>query len=161
MHLLLFILGVLRCFLFATFFIDFSPKELLGARRAACYSDLFSFTQLFLCHTFEINNVAGRFCFTSTMFRCIFLTFQAIFVVSATCGKDFVSLGRHTWRCRKSVDNNGICPNGAINMPLIDNGIEPPVNSQVKCCWVKPWSNNPTFHPTFRPIWCWVKCCMV
>ena len=68
------------------------------------------------------------------MFRCTLLTFLSIFVVCATCGKDFVSLGRHTWRSWKRVDNNGIGPNGAINMPLIDNGIEPPANSQVKCC---------------------------
>ena len=65
----------------------------------------------------------------------------AFFVVCAFCGKEFQSLGRHSWRCKKRFDSNVNGPNGAINIALIDTGIDSNSRSQLKCCCGKVCKN--------------------
>ena len=65
----------------------------------------------------------------------------AFFVVCAFCGKEFQSLGRHSWRCKKRSDSNVNGPNGAINIALIDTGIDSNSRSQLKCCCGKVCKN--------------------
>ena len=57
----------------------------------------------------------------------------AFFVVCAFCGKEFQSLGRLSWRCKKRLDKNVNGPSGAINIPLIESGKESNSRSQLMC----------------------------
>ena len=71
------------------------------------------------------------------MFRSPFVALAVIFVVCAFCGKDFISLGRHSWRCKSKLNSendftrvntsplNLFSPD---SMPVITNG-----NKEVKC----------------------------
>ena len=53
--------------------------------------------------------------FAIIMLRLRFIWIVAVFVVCSYCGKDFDSIGRHSWRCKKRPDNlTG--PNGCINI---------------------------------------------
>ena len=38
-----------------------------------------------------------------------------MFMVYSYCGKDFESIGRHRWRCKKKLENS-TGPNGCINI---------------------------------------------
>ena len=40
------------------------------------------------------------------MIRFGLQTILFVFVICSFCGKDFVSLGRHSWRCKSRINNN-------------------------------------------------------
>ena len=44
-------------------------------------------------------------CLCLSTFGSCLLSIFAVFIVWVYCGKDFQSLGRHTWRCKKSLNN--------------------------------------------------------
>ena len=85
------------------------------------------------------------------MFRNGFVAFFMLFVVCSFCGKDFKSLGRHTWRCKdklntaKKAEN---VPNNTSNLckstlPIpIDETTEVSNCSHVKCCCGKLCNAN-------------------
>ena len=59
------------------------------------------------------------------MIRGVFVWMLLVFVVCSFCGKDFKSVGRHSWRCKEKLhsDNSGNeqqIPNNS-GMPNIDN----------------------------------------
>ena len=71
----------------------------------------------------------------TTMIRPYWLWICLLFTVCSFCGRDFVSLGRHAWRCKDRVNNR---PHQSVNSGLSNNSqIIPPIvsnESNVKCC---------------------------
>ena len=53
------------------------------------------------------------FMFTVMIFRAIFLAF----VICSFCGRDFLSLGRHSWRCKRRVVE-GQEPRNTVNQMI-------------------------------------------
>ena len=87
--------------------------------------------------TFPIN------CWTSaegtkyTMIRSYITVIFALLTVCSFCGKDFVALGRHQWRCKQRVHSNTAGPDGDINIPLVTDTVSPVRNidvASIKCC---------------------------
>ena len=72
------------------------------------------------------------------MQRIYLLFVFAVFVVCSFCGKDFVSLGRHSWRCKRKILNDSGPNQAHVNTPLLEASFERTdivVNSStVKCC---------------------------
>ena len=71
------------------------------------------------------------------MVRSYIIVLFALFAICSFCGKEFVALGRHQWRCKQRVRNNNTVPCGEENIPLI-TGKDSPVCSidiaRIKCC---------------------------
>ena len=74
----------------------------------------------------------------ATMIRPYWLWICLLFTVCSFCRRDFVSLGRHAWRCKNSVNNR---PYQSVNSGLSNNSqIIPPIvsnESNLKCCYGK------------------------
>ena len=54
------------------------------------------------------------------MFRSFVLWILLFFAICSFCGKEFQALGRHTWRCKRRLDNNDSGPSVSINIPFIE-----------------------------------------
>ena len=55
------------------------------------------------------------------MIRTQFVLLLVIFIVCSFCGKDFVKLGRHSWRCKEKVHHakgEGHAENAAKQTPI-------------------------------------------
>ena len=70
------------------------------------------------------------------MIHSSLLAIFLVFAICSFCGRDFVSLGRHWWRCKRRVvegQKSRATVNQAINVPQEDQS---PVkcNSDIKCC---------------------------
>jgi len=71
------------------------------------------------------------------MIRSYIIVLFALFTVCSFCGKDFVALGRHQWRCKQRVHSNTTGPDGDINIPLVRDTVSPVRNidiASIKCC---------------------------
>ena len=66
------------------------------------------------------------------MFHCHLLWIFALFIVCSFRGKDFQSLGRHHWRCKKRL-NSTSGPNQTINITLESESSVANVTNVVKC----------------------------
>ena len=72
------------------------------------------------------------------MIRSYITVLFALFTVCSCCGKDFVALGRHQWRCKQRVHSNTTGLDGDINNPLVTGTASPVRNIDVAsikfCC---------------------------
>ena len=70
------------------------------------------------------------------MVRSPFLVFLLICVVCSLCGKDFVSLGRHAWRCKRRVNLGNEASNRKPSTEESPSAMRHPVNTSnnIKCC---------------------------
>ena len=67
------------------------------------------------------------------MFHCRLLWIFALFTVCSFCRKDFQSLGRHRWRCKKRLDPTS-GPNQTINITLeSDSSAANVINVKCSC----------------------------
>ena len=67
------------------------------------------------------------------MFRLRVLWFFVFFVICSYCGKDFVTLGRHQWRCKKRMPSSH-GPNDTINITMPAGKNPANIVETVKCC---------------------------
>ena len=67
------------------------------------------------------------------MFRLHLLWFLLFYVVCAYCGKDFIALGRHQWRCKKRMPIN-LGPKSTINTASPNDKDSANVVQMVKFC---------------------------
>ena len=67
------------------------------------------------------------------MFRLRMLWFFVFFVILSYCGKDFVTLGRHQWRCKKRMPSSH-GPNDTINITMPAGKDPANIVETVKCC---------------------------
>ena len=70
--------------------------------------------------------------FAITMLRLRLIWIFAVFVVCSYCGKDFESIGRHRWRCKKRLENS-TGPDGCINITQERNSGVTAVCTIIKC----------------------------
>ena len=67
------------------------------------------------------------------MFRLRVLWFFVFLVICSYCGKDFVTLGRHQWRCKKRMPSSH-GPNDTINIIMAAGEDPTDIIETVKCC---------------------------
>ena len=67
------------------------------------------------------------------MFCLHLLWFLLFYVVCAYCGKDFIALGRHQWRCKKRMPIN-LGPKSTINTASPKDKDSANIVQMVKCC---------------------------
>ena len=70
------------------------------------------------------------------MIRASLIGFFLLFTVCSLCGKDFVSLGRHSWRCKSKIvyeDRTNSNGNTIPRIPIQKAGVTANI-SGVKCC---------------------------
>ena len=83
------------------------------------------------------------------MIRSYIIVLFALFTVCSFCGKDFVALGRHQWRCKQRVHSNTTGPDGDINIPLVRDTVSPVRNidvASIKCCYGKSCKGIKCLH---------------
>ena len=72
------------------------------------------------------------------MIRSSFILMLLIFVVCSFCGKDFVTLGRHSWRCKQRVhhaEQNNSAENTASRTPVMNSpNVVISSRNVIKCC---------------------------
>ena len=61
------------------------------------------------------------------MIRTSLLALLVISIVCTWCGKDFVSLGRHTWRCRSKINPEDINNNRSSSNKTLEKTTTQPV----------------------------------
>ena len=114
---------------------------------------------------------------TTIMFRSSFLMMLSVFVVCQFCEKDFVSIGRHSWRCKQRIHqdqgNDGVMNESSVHQaPVINSpkviiptrsselyiyGRLTSVNYVIKKCNTK-WRKLKAFLGViFSPLTCAVK----
>jgi len=70
------------------------------------------------------------------MIRSSLLAIFLVFVICSFCGRDFVSLGRHSWRCKRRVVE-GQEPRNTVNQSiniLQEDQAPITINEGIKCC---------------------------
>ncbi len=66
------------------------------------------------------------------MIRSSLVAMLAICAVCSFCGKEFVTLGRHSWRCKQKLNQN--LPGNTVNqMPVIHSAVRISNTDDVKC----------------------------
>ena len=55
---------------------------------------------------FTIIFIFGTSILSFTMFQSRYIWMLAILIVCTYCGKDFQSLGRHSWRCKEKINTS-------------------------------------------------------
>ena len=78
------------------------------------------------------------------MIRSSFIGMLLILVACSFCGKDFVSLGRHSWRCKQRINQGQTGPgNVGREMPdLITPNVPITQRTVIKCCCGKVCKGN-------------------
>ena len=69
------------------------------------------------------------------MIRSSLLAIFLVFVICSFCGRDFVSLGGHSWRCKRRVVE-GQEPRNIVNQPinvLQEDQAPIKINKGIKC----------------------------
>ena len=71
------------------------------------------------------------------MIRSSFIFMLLIFVICSFCGKDFITLGRHSWRCKQRVhhvEKDNSAGNTSNNTPVNSPNVVISSRNCVKCC---------------------------
>ena len=70
------------------------------------------------------------------MIRSPFIVFLLICTVCSSCGKDFVSLGRHAWHCKRRITLESDASNRKSITEELPSELRHPVNTNksIKCC---------------------------
>ena len=66
-----------------------------------------------------------------------FILMLSICIICSFCGKDFVTLGRHSWRCKQRVhdaEQDHFAENAGKQMPAINSPIVISSHHVIKCC---------------------------
>src|SRR6056300_1838414 len=69
------------------------------------------------------------------MIRPSFIATLLFLVVCSYCGKDFITLGRHSWRCKQRIqpELDKQAKSTTTSMPVLNSPVTATTSSNVKC----------------------------